>query len=144
MLRDLLCVQLFIHVPIVINCCKSSSFLVGKCRVAPKRATTIPRLELQAALVGLQLVTSIKRFLPLTIEETFLWSGSCTVLQWIESSHKRLSVFVANCVVETLDHSSVDEWNFVPGMQNPAGIGTRGMKVTELKHSEWFSGQSFL
>ena len=120
------------------------SFFVGKYRVAPIRATTIPKLELQAALIGLRLVTSIKKFLPLTIEETFFWSDSSTVLQWIGSSHKRLPVFVANRVAEILDHSRVDERNFVPGIQNPADIDTRGMKVTELKHSEWFSGRSFL
>ena len=120
------------------------SFLVGKCRVAPIRATTIPKLELQAAPIGLRLVTSIKKILPLTIKETFLWNDSSTVLQWIGSSHKRLPVFVANRAAEILDHSRVDEWNVVPGIQNPADIGTRGMKVTELKHSEWFSGPSFL
>ena len=90
------------------------SFLVGKCRVAPIRETTIPKLELQAALIGLRLVTSIKKFLPLTIEENFFWSDSSTVLQWIGSSHKRLPVFVANRVAEILDHSRVDERNFVP------------------------------
>ena len=120
------------------------SFLVGKCRVAPIRSTTIPKLELQAALIGLRLATSIRKFLPLTLNETFFWSDSSTVLQWVASSHKRLPVFVANRVAEILDHSRVDEWNFVPGLQNPADIGTRGVKVIELKQSEWFTGPSFL
>ena len=47
-------------------------------------------------------------------------------------------------MAEILDHSRVDEWNFVPGIQNPAHIGNRRVKVTELKHCEWFSGAYFL
>ena len=89
-----------------------ASFLVGKCHVAPVPATTIPKLEQQAALIGLRLVTSFKMFLPLTIEVTFFWRDSSAVFQWIESSYKSLPVFVANRVAEILDHSRVDEWNW--------------------------------
>lgn len=35
------------------------AFVVGKCRVAPIRAQTIPKLELQAAVIGSRLAKSV-------------------------------------------------------------------------------------
>ena len=120
------------------------SFLVAKCRVAPIRASTIPKLELQAAVIGLRLSMSIQSFLPFSVQNCFFWSDSSTALQWISSSDKRLPVFVANRVAEIIDGSNVEQWNFVPGQINPADIGTRGIKMSELENTDWLRGPSFL
>ena len=88
----------------------------------------LPKLELQATLIGLRPVTSTKQFLLLKIKATLFWSDTSTVFQWIDSSHKRLHVSGDNCVADFLDHSRVDEWIFVPGIQNAADIVTCGMK----------------
>ena len=86
------------------------AFLVAKCRVAPIRASTIPKLEIQAAVIGLRLSMSIQSFLPFSVQNCFFWSGSSTALQWISSSDKRLPVFVANRVAEIIDCSNVERW----------------------------------
>ena len=57
------------------------SFLVAKCRVAPFCANAISKLELQAAVIGLRLSMSIQSFLPYSVQNCFLWSGSSTVFQ---------------------------------------------------------------
>ena len=120
------------------------SFLVAKCRLAPIRASTIPKLELQAAVIGLRLSMSIQSFLPFSVQNCFFWSDSSTALQWISSSDKRLPVFVANRVAEIIDCRNVEQWNFVPGQINLADIGTRGIKMSELENTYWLRCPSFL
>ena len=56
------------------------NFIVGKCRVAPIRSSTIPKLELQAALIGMRLCASVKSFLPFVIELSGFWSDSSTII----------------------------------------------------------------
>ena len=120
------------------------NFVVGKCRVAPIRSSTIPKLELQAALIGMRLCTSVKSLLPFDVERCWFWSDSSTVIHWIDSSHKKLLIFVANRVAEILDNTTVDQWRFVPGILKPADLGTRGLKYNEIMSSEWLTGASFL
>ena len=120
------------------------SFVVGKCRVAPMRASTISKLELLAVLIGMRICTAVKSFLPFNLERCFFWSDSSTVHHWIDSSRKKLPVFVANRVAEVLDNTTVDHWRFFPGVLNPADLGTRVLKCNEIMSTEWLTGASFL
>ena len=58
------------------------AFVFGKARVAPIKALTIPKLELQVALLSARLRNEVQRALTLQIEKTFMWTDSTTVLQW--------------------------------------------------------------
>jgi transposase InsO family protein len=120
------------------------SFVVGKARVSPFRSQTIPKLELQAAVIACRLHMLVSDELDFNKMSTVFWSDSTTVLQWIKGSHKKQPVFVANRVAEILEHSSVDQWKHVPGEQNPADCGTRGMAPSDLKSSIWLNGPAFL
>ena len=80
------------------------NFEVGKCRIAPIRSNTIPKLELQTALIGMRLCTAINSSLPFHVERCWFW---------IDSFHKKLSDFAANRVAQILDYTSVDQWRFV-------------------------------
>ncbi|GFU11105.1 DUF1758 domain-containing protein [Trichonephila clavipes] len=66
--------------------------IASKSRVAPTKQTTIPRLELCAAVLLAKLVHSVKQALKLNVTNTFLWSDSMIVLSWIrkELSTKNL------------------------------------------------------
>ena len=120
------------------------SFLVAKCKVARTRASTIPKLEFQSAVIGLRLSKSIQSFLPFDVQNCFFWSDISTALQWILSSDKRFPVFLAERVAEIIDGRNVDHWSFVPGQNNPADISTRGIKLSELENTDWLQGRSFL
>ncbi|XP_075256718.1 uncharacterized protein LOC142349192 [Convolutriloba macropyga] len=111
------------------------TYVIGKCRVAPIRHTTIPKLELQAAVYGVRLKRQILREHDVKIDKVYHWTDSSTVLQWLQSAHKKQQVFVANRAAEILESSSMDQWRHVKGIENPADIGTRGMSIEGLKES---------
>ena len=116
------------------------AYVVGKCRVAPMKQQSIPRLELQAAMYGTRLKQLIVDEHDVQIERTFFWTDSTTVLLWLHGADKKQPVFVANRVAEIPDRSTIDQWRHVEGTLNPADIGTRGKSVHELEKSEWFIG----
>ena len=119
-------------------------FIIGKCRVAPAKQTTIPKLELQASLIASRLRCIVVEQLEFSFTRCVLWTDSSCVLQWINTSTKKHPIFVANRVAEILDQSTVDEWRHVPGEQNPADCGTRGLMPNQLIESQWFDGPRFL
>ena len=113
------------------------AFVIGKCRRAPMRHLSIPRLELQAAVTAVRLKEQIVKEHEMTINSCSFWSESTTVLPWIHSSHRKQQVFVANRVAQILDTTDVSRWKHVSGINNPADIGTRAINIEELKRSEW-------
>ena len=119
------------------------AFVFGKARVAPMKALTIPKLELQAALLAARLKDEVQKALTLTVERTLMWTDSTTVLQWLHSIDKQ-PVFVANRVAEILELTTIDEWNHVPTVDNPADAGTRGLSAKALLDSSWLKGPAFL
>ena len=119
------------------------AFVIGKCRVAPMRHLSIPRLELQAAVMAVRLKEQIVKEHESMIHSCNFWTDSSTVLQWIHSSHRKQQVFVANRVAEILDTTNASQWNHVSGINNPADIGT-SINVDELKRSEWLTGPAWL
>ena len=90
------------------GCSTEIAFVFGKPRVAPMKALTIPKLELQAALLAARLRTVVQRAVNLLIDRTYMWTDSTTVLQWLHSLEKQ-PVFVANRVVEILELTTADE-----------------------------------
>ena len=120
------------------------TFVIGKCRVAPMRHLSIPRLELQAAVMAVRLKEQIVNEHEMKINSCSLWSDSTTVLQLKHSSHRKQQVFVANRVAEILDTTDVSQWKHISGINNPADIGTRAINIEELKRSEWLTGPAWL
>ena len=59
------------------------TYVIGKCRVAPIRHMTIPKLELQAAVYGVCLRKQILNENDVKIDKIFHWTDSSTVLQWL-------------------------------------------------------------
>ena len=78
------------------------------------------------------------------IGKIYHWTDSSTVLQWLQSAHKKQQVFFANRAAEILESSSMDQWRHVKGIENPADIGTRGMSIGGLKESVRLNGPAWL
>ena len=115
------------------------SFVMGKTRVAPIKTTTIPKLKLRAALHASRMKVSIIEEHDFTINQVFMWSDSSTVIQWLNAFEKQ-QIFVANRFGEILENTKLGEGNHIPGAQNPADLGTRGMRANENASNVWLNG----
>lgn len=94
--------------------------VTSKSRVAPLKPMSIPRLELQAALLGSRLLKHLKAWLNLKIHSFLLWSDSEVVLSWICSSSRRFKVFVAQRLGEIQEITDPSDWRYVPSKLNIA------------------------
>ena len=78
----------------------SSNVVAAKTRVAPSISTTIPRLELMAAVIGVRLTTRISKVLEIQLIQSTFWSDSANMLWWIRGSSRKFKPFVANRIGE--------------------------------------------
>ena len=123
----------------------SVNIVAAKTRVAPTTATSIPRLELMGAVIGVRLSTRIARVLELQMSQAVFWSDSQNVLWWIRGHSRDFKPFVANRVGEIQTSTSPEQWRYIPTNLNPADILSRGMKAADLENCDrWWKGPEFL
>lgn len=72
------------------------TFLLGKARVTPVKAVTIPRLELTAACLAARVDAMLKAELQIQLDESVFWTDSTSVLKYINNEDRRFHTFVAN------------------------------------------------
>ncbi|XP_060801917.1 uncharacterized protein LOC132902105 [Amyelois transitella] len=120
------------------------SFVASKSRLAPIKGVTIPRLELQGALLGCRLADTIKSEHRFKVDKTFYWTDSTTVLHWIRNENKKYKPFIANRLGEICNTSTISEWNYVPSGCNPADLASKKHDHILENDSLWFTGPLFL
>ncbi|XP_058449200.1 uncharacterized protein LOC131429170 [Malaya genurostris] len=121
------------------------ALVAAKTKVAPLKPLSIPRLELQAGLIGVRLMDNICAVLDLPLEKRYVWTDSRTILSWIKSDSRRYHSFVGFRVGEILNISSMDEWRYVPSKLNVADDATKwGSGPSFSPNSRWYSGPTFL
>jgi len=120
------------------------SLVMGKARVAPTKVTTVPRLELSAAVVAVRISDMLKRELEIKDAQDFFWTDSMVVLGYVNNDARRFHVFVANRVQRIKDSTNPSQWRHVASEENPADHASRGLKAKDLIASNWFTGPDFL
>ncbi|XP_044181007.1 uncharacterized protein LOC122962163 [Acropora millepora] len=121
------------------------SLVFGKCRNAPLRRPTIPRLELMASVMAVRISNTIRAELDVPIDNVIFWTDSLTVLQYINNRTRSFHRFVATRLEEIHEHTTPDQWNHVPGVLNPADDGLRGLPIQAFQpRCRWWSGPEFL
>lgn len=121
------------------------SFLMGKARLAPIKAVTVPRLELTAATVSVRVGQMLFEELEVKPDITVYHTDSTTVLRYIGNEQKRFQVFVANRVQLIRDFTSPAQWRYIDTSSNPADDASRGLSgAALLQQQRWIKGPQFL
>ncbi|XP_055614827.1 uncharacterized protein LOC129761145 [Toxorhynchites rutilus septentrionalis] len=121
------------------------ALVTGKAKVAPLKLMSVPRLELQAAVLGSRLVESICSTHTLPITKRFIWTDSKTVLGWINSDQRSYRQFVAFRTGEILEKTKANEWHWVPSDSNASDDATKWKRGPNLcPEGRWFGGPDFL
>nr|CAI5825851.1 unnamed protein product [Callosobruchus analis] len=109
------------------------------------RLTTIPRLELCAAVV----LSTLMKFVVETYKEricitqTIAFTDSEVVLRWLNTAFLK-DIFVGNRVAQIKENIPETEWRYVEGSSNPADCLSRGLTPRQLvTHSIWKSGPAW-
>ena len=120
------------------------TFLLGKARVTPLKAVTIPRLELTAAILAARVDAILKAQLQIQLDEIVFWMDSTSVLKYINNEDRRFHTFVANRISAVREISSPAQWRHIGTKDSLADASSRGMKVSDfLKKSKLARGAQF-
>lgn len=121
------------------------AFVAGKTRCAPLKPLSVPRLELQAAVLAARLADTIRNSHQINVDRVVMWSDSQTVLHWIRSVDRQYKPFVAHRVAEIVDCVGSSSWRWIPTDLNVADDATRTPKDPKFnENSRWIWGPALL
>lgn len=150
----------------LIGCCDASSRALGACvyllttgadgktvcnlvmsktRTVPKVKHSIPRLELLASILLVNVMNHVRVSFPEIPDSDIFWfSDSADVIFWLYSGHLSWRPFVANQVKKIRKNSLVQNWRHIDTSENPADLPSRGATLSELKNNTfWQNGPDF-
>ena len=120
------------------------ALIMSKARVAPLKTVSMPRLELQAAVLASKVANTISKEIEYPDAQHYFWSDSKVALGYIQNRSTRFHVYVANRGEQVHSCSKPEQWKYVPTDENPADHASRGLSVDQLQVSNWFTGPELL
>ena len=118
-------------------------FTISKSRVAPLKRLTIPRLELQGAVLASRLCKTIVEESRFKFDKVVLFLDSKIVLAWMRSEARKFKTFVSVRVGEIQSNTNPAQWKYVPGELNVADDVSHGIAAQSLVE-RWQHGPKFL
>ncbi|XP_024885965.1 uncharacterized protein LOC112463685, partial [Temnothorax curvispinosus] len=119
--------------------------VAAKTKVAPLKQVTLPRLELSAAKLLVQLAAPVQLTLEAREAPLYCWTDAKVVLGWIRGHPANWKTYVANRVSEIQTSLPNAQWHHVSGRDNPADCASRGLSPQELlDHQLWWQGPPWL
>lgn len=116
--------------------------MASKCKLAPVSARSIPRLELQAAVLGVRLAEIICAASTIVLTRIVFWTDADNTITWLQSPKRRYTQYVGLRISEILAFSKADDWRWTPSEENPADIATKTNEKDRM--SMWINGPGFL
>ena len=85
------------------------SFVMGKACVTPKKTVSIPRLELAAATISVNIGDKFKNQLEYDDIKDHYWTDRKVVLGFISNESRRFYTYVANRVQLIYEHTTLSQ-----------------------------------
>nr|XP_047141362.1 uncharacterized protein LOC124816280 [Hydra vulgaris] len=127
---------------------KICSLITAKSRIAQIKNTSIPRLELKAALLLAETMSTVKRDLypVLKFKQIVCWCDSTIVLHWINNINKVKQPFLQKRLLQKLRKTfDISHWRYIETHNNPADIISRGTNLKTLSSNKtWLNGPALL
>ena len=124
----------------------SCNFVLAKSRLTPinKPSLTIPRLELEAALIAARLVkTILQEIIKIPVSNISLWSDSTTVLKYIKNREAKFEKYVLRCTHEINSITNSENWNYIQSNLNVADDLTKCINLAQFNNNVGSTPQTF-
>ena len=118
---------------------------MAKSRLAPMKKITVPRLELNGALLAARLSDFIKKESSIAFKDQFFIVDSEIVRAQIQRESHGFNTFAGVRIGEIQELTGKADWYWIESAQNISDIITRGANPSEIgPESEWQQGPTFL
>ncbi len=117
-------------------------FIMDKAKLSPEQ--TVPRLELCAAVLAVELAELIYSEIDMPLDNTTYLTDNKVVLCYISNEKRRFYVYVSNQVLRIPKSSHPNQWKYVHTAENPADIATRSANAAHLQDTNRLYGPKFL
>ena len=120
------------------------SMIAGGAKLAPRGETSIPRLELSAALEASLATQQVALELKVGQNDIYYFTDSNIVRSYLLNREKRFVRYVSRRVEMISNVTNKAPWHYIKSEDNPADIASRPQTVSSLLNSCWFEGPPFL
>ena len=79
-----------------------------------------------------------------SIQKSYMWTDSETVLKWIRDTKTRFKTFIKNRLTKIHELTKQEDWMWVPSDLNPADDCSRGLDPSDEKWERFVKGPKFL
>ena len=111
--------------------------------MSPLKQLTIPRLELQAAVLASRLAKTIVKECTIQFADVKFFTNSSITLAWIQRPSRSFKPFISARIGEIQNNSDPSQWKHIPGEENVADDMSRGLHVQQLM-GRWMNSPEFL
>ena len=134
------CAVIYVQASSADQSTSASRIVTSKCKVTPMKKKSMPRLELLACVLLVELMWRLCKTLKgvKMIKEKHFWSDSEVALAWLkgEEGKAKWTPWVERRVKKVKKRSDAKEWDYVHTSINPADIGTREASAMKIKDND--------